>query len=522
MAARFSVRVLAPVDGAVPDGIVVDALPDEEPAAPLVSLLSPQPRAGRAQLGPRRTRALLQAVADHQPRAVLFVGGHLAAASPTIDRPIFVDFPTLAVRGTGLEALKARWWEAVEARRAVAVSAASADEVDLLTSWGARAVLVDGRVVAGGVGSPGRRGGPHRGGIGRIVSPTSSLRLTDTGVRRARLRGQWLSGRVPAGRTVDDVVGRLVGVQAQDVTAAALAIRARSRGLVVADVDAAREDRRVVLTWSLRGTRHLHRAEDVRWLLARLGPTFLRPSKRAEQLGIAGQAGDRAVGVLASALAADGPLTRDQVKDRLAPHGVDPSGQAAIHVIARAAMEGVLCVLPGERYVLLDGWIGPATTADVPEPGELARRYLGPFGPASVADFAAWSGLGPPAARREWSAIEAELIEVAPSAWLLAADADRAAAAARRRAPTRLVGAFDSLLLAYADRRVHLSPDHAPLVNVGGGMVKALVVDDSRVEGTWSRPGGRVDVRPFLPSSAGNVDREADDVRRFLGTERGP
>ena len=333
------------------------------------------------------------------------------------------------------------------------------------------------------------------------MSPTSSLRLTDTGMRRARVRGQWLSGRVPAGRSVHDVVGRLVGVQAQDVTAAGLAIRARSRGLVAADVDAAREDRRIVLTWSLRGTRHLHRAEDVRWLLALLGPTFLRPSKRAEQLGIAGEVGDRAVRVLADALAADGPLTRAQVKDRLAPHGVDPSGQAAIHVIARAAMEGLLCVLPGERYVLLDDWIGPPGAAADVGPGELARRYLAAFGPASVADFAAWSGLGPSAARREWAAIESEMVEVAPSAWLLSADADHAAAAARRRAPTRLVGAFDSLLLAYADRHVHLSPDHAPLVNPGGGMVKPLVVVDGEVAGTWSRTRGRVEVAEFRGSS---------------------
>ncbi len=144
LAARVSVRVLAPVGGPPPDGVEVgvDAMPDEEPAARLVSRLSPQPRAGRAQLGPRRSRALLQAVADHRPRAVLFVGSHLAAVSPTIALPIFVDFPTLAVRGTGLEALKARWWEAVEARRAVAVSASSAVDVALLTSWGARAVLV--------------------------------------------------------------------------------------------------------------------------------------------------------------------------------------------------------------------------------------------------------------------------------------------------------------------------------------------------------------------------------------------
>jgi hypothetical protein len=132
LSARCSVRVLAPGDG----------LPDEEPVARLVAWLSPQSRVGRALLGPLRSRALLQALADHRPRAVVFVGSHLAAASPTIDVPIFVDMPTLAVRGKGLEALKARWWEPVEARRAVAVSSPSAADVELLMSWGARAVLV--------------------------------------------------------------------------------------------------------------------------------------------------------------------------------------------------------------------------------------------------------------------------------------------------------------------------------------------------------------------------------------------
>ena len=178
-------------------------------------------------------------------------------------------------------------------------------------------------------------------------------RLSGAGVRRARWRGQLLSGQ-PRTRAVEDVVGAMVGVQAQDAVAAALAIRARSRGLMAADVDRAREDGRVVLTWSLRGTRHLHRAEDVRSLVALLGPRFLRPSRRAEQLGIAGAVGDRAVQALHDALAADGPLTRDDVKARLTPLGVDPSGQATIHVVARAALEGVLCVLPGERYALLD------------------------------------------------------------------------------------------------------------------------------------------------------------------------
>jgi hypothetical protein len=145
LAGRFSVRVLAPGKGSAPDGVAfeVDALPHEEPVRRVVAAVSPQPRRGQALLGPRRSQALLQAVADHRPRAVLFAGSHLAAVAPSIDRPIFVDFFELAVRGPrSLESFKARWWEPGEARRAAAASATTAADVALLASWGARAVLV--------------------------------------------------------------------------------------------------------------------------------------------------------------------------------------------------------------------------------------------------------------------------------------------------------------------------------------------------------------------------------------------
>jgi hypothetical protein len=81
-------------------------------------------------------------------------------------------------------------------------------------------------------------------------------------------------------------------VQAQDRVAAATSIRARAHGLGAGDVDrAATEARTVVLTWSLRGTRHYHAAADVRWLVGVLGPTFSRPCRRADQVGIAGAVG---------------------------------------------------------------------------------------------------------------------------------------------------------------------------------------------------------------------------------------
>src|SRR5437879_6546809 len=172
--------------------------------------------------------------------------------------------------------------------------------------------------------------------------------------RRAHIRAQLLDDHPPA--DVLTVVAAVAGVQAQDITAAGMSIRARCPGLAVADLaGAVWEERCLVLTWSMRGTRHLHPAADVRWLLEVFGPVFGRPGRRAEQLGIAGASGDRAVAALRDALAAEGMLRRPQVKERLAAAGVDVSAPA--HVLQRAALEGVLCILPAPHgqgsYVLL-------------------------------------------------------------------------------------------------------------------------------------------------------------------------
>ncbi|MBA2750935.1 MAG: winged helix DNA-binding domain-containing protein [Actinobacteria bacterium] len=350
--------------------------------------------------------------------------------------------------------------------------------------------------------------------------------------------------RESGSRSATAVVSALVGIQAQDPGAAALSLRARTSGLVTGDVDAALGDERsLVLTWSLRGTRHLHAGSDVRWLVALLGPKFARPGRRAEQLGIAGDIGDNAVRVVRDELASGGPLTRPEVKERLAVHGVDPSGQAAIHVLHRAALEGILCVVPGcvvpgcvipgwgteERYVLLDDWVEPAPAIDRDQAAVLlARRYLASFGPASPADFAAWSGLGVGVARRAWAELGGALTEVSVPggrSWLLADQWNDLAAAVHEPGPLRLLGGFDNLLLGYADRGSLLDPEHSGRVNAGGGLIRPTVLADGQVIGTWahrrSRRPDRVEVETFRPLRVDEteaLEQEVVDVSRFLGT----
>jgi hypothetical protein len=237
--------------------------------------------------------------------------------------------------------------------------------------------------------------------------------LDDYQVRLLRLRAQGLVARPSAESggpaRVKQVAGDLCGVQAQDSAAAALSVRARCGGLVAAHVEQARvEDRSVVRTWLMRGTLHLVAAEDVGWLLELLGPTFIRSGRgRRAQLGLDEETGERGVRALDYMLAERGPLTRDEIRQELAAQGIPSAGQATIHLLGLAALQGLLCYgsqrQGQETFVRLADWIERG--APVPPegaPAELARRYLAAYGPATAEDLAAWSGLTLGAARAAW------------------------------------------------------------------------------------------------------------------------
>jgi hypothetical protein len=88
-----------------------------------------------------------------------------------------------------------------------------------------------------------------------------------------RLTAQLLAGE-PASDPVA-VAERLLAIQGQDMRGARLAVRARTSGLSVADVDGALADHSLLITWVNRGTLHLIRAEDYPWLHALTAPTLL-------------------------------------------------------------------------------------------------------------------------------------------------------------------------------------------------------------------------------------------------------
>src|SRR5918995_4201910 len=160
--------------------------------------------------------------------------------------------------------------------------------------------------------------------LGQALATAAKARLT------ARLTAQLLAGQ-PA-RDPVAVAERLLAVQGQDPRGARLAIRARSRGLVAADVDRAlTEERSLVITWLNRGTLHLVRSEDYPWLLALTAPTQITGNmRRLGQEGVSPDDADRALKEIEKALADEGPLTSAQLRERLDGAGIPGAGQALL------------------------------------------------------------------------------------------------------------------------------------------------------------------------------------------------
>src|SRR5690606_10856316 len=145
-------------------------------------------------------------------------------------------------------------------------------------------------------------------------------------------------------------------------------------------------------------------------------PLFVRLGRRRRvQLGIDGDVGRAAMQAIDEILAAEGPLTREELAARLASRDIPTEGQAIYHLIGRAALEAILCVGPPREgkatYVHLAGWLPPPAAEAGEGPAiRLARRYVAGYGPVGPEDFAHWSGLPVREARAAFEAITKELL----------------------------------------------------------------------------------------------------------------
>ena len=340
----------------------------------------------------------------------------------------------------------------------------------------------------------------------------------------------------PRPASVADVVEWFGAMQAQDVASALWSLGARLPAFTAADVQAALERREALRTWPMRSTVHLVPPRDARWMLDLMGARALAgAAARRTTLGLSEEVADRAVDVLAKALAGGGRLTRAQCLAALKEAGIDTVGQRGYHLLWYASQRGVTCMAANvgkeQSFVLLDEWVPDAHRPDRDDAlGTIAVRYFRSHGPTTRQDFAGWTGLTAADAKRGIAAAGDALtdIRVAGKEMLLdpaLLESGRSAAVPDLTEDLLVLPGFDEYLLGFKDRSLMLDSEHKQAIIPGGnGVFQPTVVRGGRVIGTWKRSVGRnrtqVSVRPLVPLGARDrvrVEEAFQPYARYLG-----
>jgi Winged helix DNA-binding domain len=331
------------------------------------------------------------------------------------------------------------------------------------------------------------------------------------------------------------VVSDVCAIQAQVQSAAELSLWARVEDLTPQDVrDALWKRRSLVRTWSLRGTLHLHRSSELPLYVAALS-TNRRWWTGAwlKYVGLDEAGLEQLLRATRSALS-DRPLSREELAAKIA-RKVGPrvrkemaSGWGTL--LKPAAFQGSLISGPprGQNvtFVRPDRWIRSWEQVEGNHAmGEVYRRFLRTFGPATHLDFAAWWGDQPGRFKEARLRLEEELEQVSiegTKAWAVPSDARRMA----RMEPStsvRLLPNFDAYVMGFRPREQFNDKRTTARIFRTAGWISPVVLIGGRAQGVWGYERGprRVDVtvEPFKKLSTGErkaIAEEVDRLGRFL------
>lgn len=296
-------------------------------------------------------------------------------------------------------------------------------------------------------------------------------------------------------RRPEDLVRRMGCIQAQDFAGAKWALAGRIPGATEADIDRAFQEGTILRTHVLRPTWHFIAPADIRWMLRLSAPKIRALSQGLHRkLGIDAAALRRSKIVIGKALAGGQQLTRAQLSAHLKKARINTDDIRLGFYLMEAEVDGLICSGGREgkqfTYALLEERVPAAPMLDKDASiGELAARYFTTRGPATVYDFAWWSGLTVTQAQRglEMNKHRFDHTIARGQAYWFPAGLEPA----RRRPSVFLLPAFDEYTVAYRDRADILPHDVKAQTFHG---LKPVLLVNGQVAGTWKRTEGRREI----------------------------
>ena len=350
--------------------------------------------------------------------------------------------------------------------------------------------------------------------------------LTQLELNRSLLDRQSLLER--SRENVLDVLKRVGGLQSQAPDPPYIGLWSRLVHFSAPDLETLLAERKAVRLALMRSTIHLVAAEDAWMLRALVQPAVDRLLNTGYARDLVGIDPDE-VRALTREFLARGAATPADISATLQQQFPDRNPAA----LSNAARTWLPLVQPPPRgfwkaggpslHLPLENWI-PPSTGPLPGPEALVERYLEGFGPASVKDIQAWSGLtglGPVVKKMSEQLVKyrdesgRELIDLPnqqlpdPSVY----------------APVRFLPEWDTAILGFADRSRILPAHYLERIYTKNGIFKPTVLVDGFVAGLWkitrnaASDIAQLDVELFEPIDRkikSEIEREGEQLLAFV------
>ena len=368
------------------------------------------------------------------------------------------------------------------------------------------------------------------------ISAVDHPSISPAQVAAYRLQRHHLRDEKP--RDVVTIARDICGIQAQVMSAAYLQFWVRNHSITRIQVEGALwKTRSLVKTSLMRQTLHIIPADEFPLCVSAMRSTLLAYARRImARFKIGVEEGEEVARLIVETLSS-GPLSRAAITAAIRPK-VSKRVRAWMEnvwsVLRVPIAEGQVCYGPGEgnqvKFIRVDQWL--PKLKPIPEAeaqGTLLRKYLKTYGPATIHDFAHWSGISMAICREIYGELKDELQQVTvngESCTILRKDLAALAGSPPPDKTVRLLPLFDPYLLAHAEKDHLIEKLHYKRVYRNQGWISAVILLKGRIAGTWSYRFERrrmiLLVEPFGNVSSSVVKRvrsEAESVAGFFAKE---
>jgi hypothetical protein len=344
-------------------------------------------------------------------------------------------------------------------------------------------------------------------------------------LNRALLARQFLLERTD--RSVADVVDALVGVQAQAPLAPYVGLWSRIRGFVPADLVAPLEGRDLVRATLMRGTVHLVTADDALRLRPLTEPAIVRGFRGGFGGRLSPEQAEEVI-ALGRDLLEEAPRTRAELRRHFAERWPDRDADAMAYAVSyllptmQPTPRGLWGRTGRAELTLLTTWLDRPLD-DAADIDAVVLRYLGAFGPATVADAQTWSGLT--GLREVFDRLAPRLVRLTTAEGQELYDLpDAPRPDPETPSPPRFLPVYDNVLFSHDDRSRIVDLGRRIPLPPGLGARAGTFLAEGRFGGTWRFEYASVRITPhsrLADSDVVGLTREAELLAAFLGAPGG-